>query len=150
MLDPISSNQAIGTAARPWITTPTARLSRTWAPTLDYSSTWGNWNFNLGPNDWDFLSICLLLTPYQDWSAFPTPIVHDLRNSAKVYSTQPMESCHWSPFYPKLIRMHDCKTPTRFSQICRRSSAYIPQLRWIPYCTHIGGMHSLHHCTPYQ
>ena len=62
MLDPISSNQAIGTATRPWITTPTARLSRIWAPTLDYSSTWGNWNFNLGPNDWDFLSIRLLLT----------------------------------------------------------------------------------------
>ena len=62
MLDPISSNQAIGTATRPWITTPTARLSRIWAPTLDYSSMWGNWNFNLGPNDWDFLSISLLLT----------------------------------------------------------------------------------------
>ena len=62
MLDPIFSNQAIGTATRPWITTPTARLSRIWAPTLDYSSTWGNWNFNLGPNDWDFLSISLLLT----------------------------------------------------------------------------------------
>ena len=42
VLDPISSNQAIGTATRPWITTPTARLSRTWAPILDYSSTWGN------------------------------------------------------------------------------------------------------------
>ena len=62
MLDPIFSNQAIGTATRPWITTPTARLSRIWAPTLDYSSMWGNWNFNLGPNDWDFLSISLLLT----------------------------------------------------------------------------------------
>ena len=62
MLNPISSNQAIGTATRPWITTPTARLSRIWAPTLDNSSTWGNWNFNLGPNDWDFLSISLLLT----------------------------------------------------------------------------------------
>ena len=62
MLDPISSNQAIGTATRPWITTPTARLSRIWAPTLDYRSTWGNWNFNLGPNDRDFLSISLLLT----------------------------------------------------------------------------------------
>ena len=61
MLDPIFSNQAIGTATRPWIT-PTARLSRIWAPTLDYGSTWGNWNFNLGPNDWDFLSISLLLT----------------------------------------------------------------------------------------
>ena len=49
-------------ATRLWITTPIARLSRIWAPTLDYSSTWGNWNFNLGPNDWDFLSIHLLLT----------------------------------------------------------------------------------------
>ena len=99
MLDPISSNQAIGTATRPWIITPTAWLNRIWAPTLDYSSTWGNWNFNLGPNDWDFLSICLLLTPYQDWSAFPTPIVYDLRNSTKVYSTQLMEPCHWSPLW---------------------------------------------------
>ena len=99
MLDPISSNQTIGTATRPWIITPTAWLNRIWAPTLDYSSTWGNWNFNLGPNDWDFLSIRLLLTPYQDWSAFPTPIVYDLRNSVEVYSTQLMEPCHWSPLW---------------------------------------------------
>ena len=41
---------------------------------LDYSSMWDNWNLNLGPNDWDFVSIRLLLTPYQDWSAFPTPL----------------------------------------------------------------------------
>ena len=97
-------------ATRPWIITPTAWLNRIWAPTLDYSSTWGNWNFNLGPNDWDFLSICLLLTPYQDWSAFPTPIVYDLRNSAKVYSTQLMEPCHWSPLWwgqpPQPTRLH--------------------------------------------
>ena len=36
---------------------------------------------------------------------------------------------HLSPCYPVLMRMCDCKTPTRFSQICRRSSAYIPLLR---------------------
>ena len=36
------------------------------------------------------------------------------------------------PFYTHIGGMFDCKTPTRFSQICRRSSAYIPQLRWSP------------------
>ena len=52
------------------------------------------------------------------------------------------------PFYTHIGGMLDCKTPMRFSQICRRSSAYTPPLRWIPYCTHIGGMRSLRHCTP--
>ena len=90
---------------------------------------------------------CLLHTKTGQHSL--PPLYTDHRNSAKVYSTQPMEflllipvmvrmaprptrlhtAHHLSLYYPMLMRMCDCKTPTRFSQICRRSSAYIPLLR---------------------
>ena len=133
MLDPISSNQAIGKATRPWITTPTARLSRIWAPTLDYSSMWGNWNFNLGPSDWDFLSISLLLTltktgqhslPPHIW---PQELRQGLLNSADGVLS----------LIPIMVRM--APRPTRLHTAHHLSPCYPME-----------GMHSLHHCTPYQ
>ena len=133
MLDPISSNQAIGTATRPWITTPTAQLSRIWAPTLDYSSTWGNWNFNLGPNDWDFLSISLLLTltktgqhslpPY----IWPQELHQGLLNSADGVL----------PLIPVMVRM--APRPTRL-HTAHHLSPFTP---WYPILDHASTRHPL-------
>ena len=133
MLDPISSNQAIGTATRPWITTPTARLSRIWAPTLDYSSTWGNWNFNLGPNDWDFLSISLLLTLTKtDQHSLPPHIWPQELRQGLLNSSDGVLS-----LIPVMVRM--APQPTRLHTTHHLSPCYPME-----------GMRSLRHCTPYQ
>ena len=78
MLDPISSNQAIGTTTRPWIITPTAWLNRIWAPTLDYSSMWGNWNFK----------------PWTQWLGFS--IHSSLAYSIPRLVSIPYPHCTWS------------------------------------------------------